>query len=76
MANLFSYSVKNEFIQDKETVIELHFCGRQIGEVYFSLDNVYVSFTKKEPGVAPHEWRMMETILNKIKSQKSRFVKD
>lgn len=65
--NLFTYEVKNQFVDNKETEILINYCGRQIGIAFFYLDDVYIDFTENQPMIPMDEWHKLETILKRIK---------
>lgn len=67
MKNLFSYSVENEFTDQKETIVNVNYCGHKIGEAFMYLDDIHIHFTENEPMVKMNEWHFIETILNNIK---------
>lgn len=67
--NLFSYKVKNEFIDSKETEIHVNYCGRQIGVAFFYLGSVYIDFTEQQPMISMNHWHFLETLLKQIQRQ-------
>jgi len=69
MNNLFSYSVENEFVQSKETIVNVNYCGRKVAEAYEYLGDIQLHFTETQPGIPMGEWHFLETVLRKIKER-------